>query len=105
MTGIRKTAFFNALATAVYITLVGTFMYYGSTIQLGASNSFLVPTALLLLFVFSAALTGFLIFGRPALWYLDGKKKEALELLFTTLGFFSGITVLAILLLVLFTSG
>lgn len=103
MNGIRKTAFFNALATAVYVAAVGTFMYYGSMIKLGASHSFLVPIALLLLFVFSAALTGFLVFGRPAIWYLDGKKKEALELLFTTLGFLSVITTLAILLLLLFT--
>jgi hypothetical protein len=105
VTGIRKTAFFNALVTTVYIALVGAFMFYGGEIRLGRTNTLLVPIALLLLFVFSAALTGFLIFGRPVLWYLDGKKKEALELLFTTLGFFSGITAVVILLLVSFTRG
>jgi len=41
---------------------------------------------MLLVLVFSAALTGILIFGRPAIWYLDGKKSEALFLLFYTLG-------------------
>lgn len=41
---------------------------------------------MLLLFVFSAALTGALIFGRPILWYLDGKKREAILLFFYTLG-------------------
>lgn len=105
MTGIRKIAFLNALATAAYIILVGAFMYYGGQIKIGRNNAFLAPIALLMLFVFSAALTAFLVFGRPAIWYLDGKKKDALELLFTTLAFFSVITVLAILLLVLFTRG
>jgi hypothetical protein len=103
VTEIRKTAFLNALTTAVYVTLVGAFMSWGGQVQLGRGNFFLIPVALLLLFVFSAALTGYLVFGKPVLWYLDGKKKEALELLFTTLGFFSVITTLAILLLVIFT--
>ena len=35
--------------------------------------------------VFSAAFTGFLVFGRPIMWYLDGKKKEAMQLFFSTL--------------------
>lgn len=103
MNTIRKTALLNSLATVLYIFLVGSFMYYGSQIKIGRSNSFLVPVTLLLLFVFSAALTGFLVFGKPAMWYVDGKKKEALELLFTTLGFFSAITVLALVVLILFT--
>lgn len=47
---------------------------------------------ILLLFVFSAALTSMLIFGRPVLWYLDGKKKEAISLLTHTLVIFLIIT-------------
>lgn len=78
-------------------------MYYGSTIKLGKANVALVPITLLLLFVFSAALTSFLIFGKPAQMYIDGKKKEALSLLTQTLIFFSIITGTAIILLVFFT--
>ena len=103
MNKIKKTALFNALATVAYVTLVGAFMSWGGQAQLGRGNFFLIPVALLLLFVFSAALTGYLVFGKPVLWYLDGKKKEALELLFTTLGILSVISTLAILLLILFT--
>jgi hypothetical protein len=100
---IRKTALINALATTAYIVAVGSFMYYGGEIKLGRANTFLIPVALLLLFVFSAALTGFLIFGKPAQFYVDGKKKEALSLLFNTLGIFSIITFSALVLLVLLT--
>ena len=42
--------------------------------------------AILMLFVFSAAISGALIIGKPALLYLEGKKREALELFAFTLG-------------------
>lgn len=101
MKEIQKTALVNALLTALYIVLVGSFMYYGSLIKIGRANAFIAPIALLLLLVFSAALTGFLIFGKPAQMYVDGKKKEALSLLTYTLSFFSIITIAAIILLIL----
>lgn len=103
MEKVRKTAFKNALATALYVTGVAVFMYYGSTIKVGRSNSILVPVTFLLLFVFSAALTGFLIFVKPAQMYVDGKKKEALSLLTQTLIFLSVITLIAMALLISFT--
>lgn len=101
--GIKKTALINVLITTAYIIAVGAFMYYGGQIKLGRANTFLIPIALLLLFVFSAALTGFLIFGKPAQLYVDGKKKEALSLLFNTLAIFSLITFSALVIIVLFT--
>lgn len=103
MNDIWKKAIFNAFTTALYIIAVGSFMYYGSLIKLGRTNTMFVPIALLLLFVFSAAITGFLIFGKPAQMYVDGKKKEALSLLTYTLIFFSIITFIAIVLLIAFT--
>ena len=103
MKDIKKTALITALATTAYIIAVGSFMYYGSIVKLGRANTFLIPVTLLLLFVFSAALTGFLIFGKPAQMYVDGKKKEALSLLSYTLGIFSVITFLSLVLLILFT--
>jgi len=103
MQKIRKTALFNAVATTLYIILIGVFMYYGTVVKIGRTNAILAPITLLLLFVFSAALTGFLIFGKPAQLYVDGKKKEALSLLTYTLGFFSIITLAAVFLLIAFT--
>ena len=92
MSTTRKTAFLNAVLTTLYIVGVGCFMYYGSLVKIGRNNTFLVPITLLLLFVMSASITGFLIFGKPAQMYIDGKKKEALSLLMQTLVFFSIIT-------------
>lgn len=103
MNKIRKMALINAGLTTLYIVGVGCFMYYGNSIKIGKTNAFLAPIVLLLLLVMSASITGFLIFGKPALMYIDGKKKEALSLLAQTLTFFSIITFLAIILLVTFT--
>ncbi|MBI3984756.1 MAG: hypothetical protein HY344_02325 [Candidatus Levybacteria bacterium] len=103
MSQLQKKGFINASLTALYIVAVGIFMYYGSLIKIGRANMFIVPIAMLLLFVFSAALTGFLIFGQPAQMYVDGKKKEAISLITYTLISFSAITLVALILLILFT--
>lgn len=103
MDKLKKRGFINALATALYVIAIASFMYYGSLIKLGRANIILVPITMLLLFVFSAALTGFLIFGKPAQLYVDGKKKEALAMLTYTLVSFSIVTFVFLLLLIAFT--
>jgi hypothetical protein len=100
---IKKSALINSGLTALYIILVGIFFYFGTMVKIGRSNVFLAPIAMLFLFVFSAALTGFLMLGKPAQMYVDGKKKEALSLLTYTLGYFFIITFIAIVLLIFFT--
>jgi hypothetical protein len=103
MNKIWKTALINTLATTAYIIGVACFMYFGTMVKVGRANAILAPIAVLLLFVFSAALTGFLIFGKPAQLYVDGKKKEALSLLSYTLIIFSVITFIFLTLLIIFT--
>lgn len=99
---IIKSAFINAIATAVYIIAVASFMYYGQTASFGNKNIILMPIAMLMLFVFSAAFTAILIFGRPVMLYLDGKKNDALLLLACTLGIFLLITILVFFILIFF---
>ncbi|HUD09533.1 MAG TPA: hypothetical protein VMR77_01870 [Patescibacteria group bacterium] len=101
MNKIWRSAIINSLATGIYIVAVSLFLYYGTLAKFGR-NSFLAPIALLMLLVFSAALTGFLIFGKPAQLYVDGKKKEALSLLTYTLIIFSIITLVALASLIIF---
>lgn len=103
MKEIRKTAFKNASLTALYITAVGLFMFWGGSNKIGKQNSFLIPITFLLLFVLSAAITSFLIFGKSAQMYVDGKKKEALSLLIQTLLILSVITIFALILLISFS--
>lgn len=97
---IIKSAFLNALATTAYIALVAFFMFYvPKSFGSGEDSTVLIPIVMLSLFVFSAALTGVLVFGRPIIWYLDGKKKEAIRLLAYTLVIFLIITIIALLAL------
>lgn len=103
MNKIKKTAIKNALLTALYIVGVGSFMYYGSLVKIGRNNIVLVPITMLLLFVCSAAITSYLMFGQPAQMYVDGKKKEALTLLTCTLFSFSVITLIFLILLFILT--
>ena len=76
--------------------LVGFFIYSGERI-FGDKPSAFIPIIMLLLFVFSALLTGTLILGKPIFWYIEGKKKEAVSLLLYTIVVFL-ITILLILL-------
>jgi len=99
---IIKNAILNALATVLYIVVVASFLFYAPKIfGSDKGNTVLVPIVMLSLLVFSVALTGVLIFGRPVFWYLDGKKKEAIYLLAYTLGIFLIITIAALLVLFL----
>lgn len=97
MKKIIQQAFFLALGEAIYISLVALFMFgiqkwFGSK----PDPAIIAPIFLLLLFVISAAVSGALILGKPAMLYLDGKKKDALQLFGSTLAW------LAVFLLVAF---
>ncbi len=100
MNTIIKTAAVNAVATAVYVVIVGAFVSHAGKMKLGRAHPTLIPIAMLMLLVFSAAVTGGLIFGKPALWYLDGRKKEGLALLLYTLGIFFVLTIVTLLILI-----
>ena len=103
MNKIIKRAFIDSVGTAAYIILVVSFIF---SLQIFASkqDNIIIPIAMLLLFVFSAALTGSLVFGKPIMMYLDGKKKEAVSLVAYTLGILLAITILAFITLIIYTS-
>ncbi len=97
MTPIIKTALVNALATAIYVIAIASFLFYVPKFFVpGRSGTVLVPAVMLLLLVFSAVIIGSIVFGRPAPWYLEGKKEESLSLVFYTLAAIFGITAVLI---------
>jgi hypothetical protein len=97
---IVKNALLNACAAALYVVAIASFLFYVPK-SFGVADNVLIPIVMLLLLVFSVALMGVLIFGRPILWYLDGKKQEAFSLLAYTLVIFLLITLAALLILIL----
>jgi hypothetical protein len=79
-------SFVSAAGVFIYIAAVSWLIsnaghFFGNVPE----PNFLIPVFMLLLFVVSAATTGFLVLGKPLLMYIDGQKKEALKLLFCTL--------------------
>ncbi len=97
---IIKSALINSLSAAVYVIIVGSFLYYGPS-RFGPINSVIVPIALLLLLVLSAALLGLIIFAKPVMMYLNDSKKEALQLVSYTVAFLAAVTVIALVVLFL----
>ncbi len=94
--------FLFAFGEGVYISLVAFFMMNGENI-FGKMPSIWGFVTILMLFVISAAVSGALILGKPVLLYLDGKKKEALELFGFTLGWL--LIFLVVLLVAIATLG
>lgn len=93
-------AIINALATAVYIILVVSLISSLQAFSAKPDNNILIPIAMLLLFVCSATITGFLVFGKPVMLYMDGKRKEAMSMLGYTLISLVILTIIAFVLLV-----
>ena len=101
MRDLKKWAIIDSLGTTAYIILIVSFIYFLGQIQAESGESILVSIAMLMLFVFSAAFTGSLVFGRPILWYLDGRKKDAFYLLAYTLGILLALTILVFIFLLI----
>ncbi len=74
-------------------------MFYG-TEHAHPNNSIIVPIAVLSLFSLSAAVMGYLFLYQPILLFLDGHKKNAINLFLQTVAVFAGITILVFALLI-----
>jgi len=97
---IVKYAFVHAVGTVVYIALIA-FLMSNAQAWLGKGDSVWKGIAFLLTFVISAAVMGMTIFGRPALWYMNGEKRNAVMLALWTVGFLIAFAMILIALLVL----
>jgi len=83
----KKLFFYSAmhsLGVLVYVSLVVLFISNAQNI-FGKGDNALTGVVMLLLLVLSATITGSLVLGKPILLYLDGKKTEALKMLFFTI--------------------
>jgi len=89
---------YHALLTMLYVAAVVLIIFNLSNI-VGERESLWFPILGLTLFVFSAAVCAALVFGRPVMLYLDGKKGEAVRFFGYTLGWI--FVLLAIALLVM----
>lgn len=85
---MTKNPFLNALAGLLYIVLVVSGIFSSSSLGIEEPN-ILIPIAMLSLLVFSAAYMSFVFFYQPLMLFLEGQKKEAVQLFLKTLGAFA----------------
>ena len=83
----------HSVLVLIYVSLVAFVMNHGQQ-WFGKTDTAWTPVAVLMLFVLSAAVVGTLVLGRPAILYLDGRKKEALQFFGFTVGWLFVLTVI-----------
>jgi len=89
---IIKQSVMHAVAAVLYIVIIAAIMSRAERIFGQGEDGVLAPILFLLLFVVSAATMGMLIFGKPVMLYIDGKKREGVEMAFCTVGSLAIIT-------------
>jgi len=62
-------------------------------------DTFFVPIVILSLLTLSVAVMAFLFFYQPVMLFIDGKKKQAVNLFLQTVGIFAALTSIALILL------
>lgn len=82
----------NALLAALYISGVAGLLSLGELFLKDTPDTFLIPIAMLSLFVLSAIAVPTLLFFRPVVFYLDGHRKEAIALAARTVAAFAIVT-------------
>lgn len=91
---MSRNPFINALCASGYIVLVASFMQLVSKNMGDKPDTFFAPVAFLSMFVLSASVMAFIFFYQPVTLFIEGKKKEAVNLFAKTLGSFGVITLI-----------
>ena len=98
---MTKNPYLNALFAGLYIVFIALLVTYGPALVRGNTDTILAPIAMLSLLVLSVAFMSYAFFFQPILMYVEGHKREAIELFTKTLGSFAVIT--AVILAAAFT--
>ncbi len=99
---ILKQSLSYAAGAALYVAVVATVMQNAQKLfggEGGGKDSVLAPISILLLLVVSAATMGMLVFGKPIMLYIDGKKREAVAMAVGTICALAAFTVLLFVVL------
>ncbi|HAU98674.1 MAG: hypothetical protein UX04_C0002G0266 [Microgenomates group bacterium GW2011_GWF2_45_18] len=89
----------NALSASVYIVLVVFVMTFATEPLKAKPDTFFAPIMVLFVLVLSVVVMAFLFFYQPLQFFIEGKKKEAVDLFAKTVSVFAIITVVVLLLL------
>ena len=98
---MNKNPIVNAIAAAIYIVII-VFVMQTTTSITSLERTIFMPMVMIGLFVLSSALMGYLFVFEPFKLYMDGLKQEAVNYFLKTLGFFAGIVIVFIVLVLVF---
>ncbi|HAP37379.1 hypothetical protein A2574_03255 [Candidatus Shapirobacteria bacterium RIFOXYD1_FULL_38_32] len=96
---MSKNPFINALSASAYIILGVIVMNFVTEPLKNKPDTFFAPVVFLSLLTLSVAVMAFLFFYQPLQLFIDGQKKEAVNLFIKTTGIFAIITAIALILL------
>lgn len=74
----------HAVGVLIYVILLATFFNQANGWFGEEDKDIITPVAAIMLFIFSALLTGGLVLAKPIMLYIDGQKKDGFKLLLFT---------------------
>jgi hypothetical protein len=96
---MSKNPIVNSLSASAYIILVVSVMTFVTQPLKDKPDSFFAPITVLFVLTLSVAVMAYMFFYQPLLLFIEGKKKEAVNLFVKTVGIFAAITVVVLILL------
>jgi len=96
-----KSPIINGLSASAYIIFIVSVMTFATQPLKNKPDTFFAPITFLSVLTLSVAVMAFLFFYQPILLFIEGKKKEAVNLFVKTVGIFAAIT--AVILILLFS--
>lgn len=96
---MTKNPILNAFGASLYIVLVVSVMTFVTKPLNNKPDTFGAPIILLFVLTLSVVVMAYLFFYQPLMLFIEGKKKEAVNLFLKTVGIFGVITIVALTLL------
>ena len=96
---MTKNPLINAFGASSYIIMVVSVMNFVTQSLRDKPDTFFAPVIVLFVLTLSVAVMAYLFFYQPLLLFIEGKKKEAVNLFVKTVGIFAVFTSVVLLLL------
>lgn len=96
---MTKNPVVNALSASAYIFLVVSVMTVVTQPLKNKPDTFFAPITVLFVFTLSAAVMVVLFFYQPLMLFIEGKKKDSVNLFVKTVGIFAAFTAIVLALL------
>ena len=96
---MSKNPIINALSASAYIVLVVSVMNFITRPLRNKPDTFLAPVTVLFVLTLSVTVMAYLFFYQPLQFFIEGKKKEAVNLFVKTVEIFAIFTAIVLILL------